>query len=73
MNVEKLVKMANQIGLFFDAMPDRPQALHDLILHIRRSWDPDMRIDLLSHVDETAGAGLSPLVREALERHRSIL
>ena len=31
MNIEHLVKMANQIGSFFSTMPDRDQAIADLL------------------------------------------
>jgi formate dehydrogenase subunit delta len=65
--------MANQIGAFFEAMPDRPEALKGIALHIRRFWEPRMRRELLAHVDDGQGAGLSPIVRDAIEAHRALL
>jgi formate dehydrogenase subunit delta len=65
MNVDHLVCMANQIGQFFEAQPDRPQALADLANHIARFWAPSMRRQLALHLAQ-GGAGLMPIVQEAL-------
>lgn len=74
MNVDKLIRMANQIGSFFEAMPDRPQALQDIALHIQRSWDPRMRAALLAELDSRPGTeGLTPIVSEAVRTHRKSL
>ena len=71
MNIEHLVKMANQIGSFFEAMPDRRQAVADAAAHIKRSWEPRMRRELIDYVDRQGGAGLSPFVREAMQLVRT--
>ena len=68
MNSSKLIKMANQIAAFFEAMPNREQAAKDIAAHIQRNWEPRMRSSLLQHVTEHGDAELSPLVREALPR-----
>ncbi|VTU29314.1 formate dehydrogenase subunit delta [Variovorax sp. PBL-E5] len=73
MQVDNLIRMANQIGSFFEAMPDRPQALKDIALHIRKFWDPRMRRAFLEHVDQTGGAALSEVLGETLRLHRDIL
>ncbi|AIY40220.1 NAD-dependent formate dehydrogenase delta subunit [Collimonas arenae] len=73
MNLEHLVKMANQIGSFFDTMPDRPQAMTDLVTHLKRSWEPRMRRELLAYVDEQGGAELMPIVLEAIHLHAGVL
>jgi formate dehydrogenase subunit delta len=72
MNIAPLVTMANQIGEFFDAMPDRPEALDGLTQHIRLFWTPKMRRAFTDHFEQTGGAGLTPIVIDAL-RKRSIL
>ena len=66
MSSEKLVMMANQIGKFFAAQKhaDQPALVAD---HIRKFWDPRMRRQILAHVAE-GGAGLDPLVLEALKQ-----
>jgi formate dehydrogenase subunit delta len=73
MHIESLVRMANQIGDFFDAMPDHAQALEGIATHIKKFWDPRMRRELLAHVDQGGATGLSPVVSEALGRHREML
>ena len=68
MKLEKLIIMANQIGSFFEAMPDREQSVADIASHLRRSWDPRMREQILASLGTADEAQLKPLVREALRR-----
>lgn len=72
MEGEKLARMANQIGAFFEAEPDRSDAIEGVTSHLRRFWEPRMRRDLYRLLD-TGGDGLSPLVREAITRNRERL
>ena len=55
MNVEHLVSMANQIGRYYEAYPDRAEALKSAATHVRRYWDPRMRTALLHHMDADNG------------------
>lgn len=71
MKPAKLIKMANQIGAFFEAMPNREQAVKDIAAHIQRNWEPRMRTALLQHISNSGDADLSPTVREALQLLRS--
>lgn len=73
MNVEHLVTMANQIARFYQAYPDRADALKSAATHLRRSWDPRMRQALLHHIDAEGGAGLDPFTLEAIRTHRAAL
>ena len=73
MDVHHLAEMANQIGQFYVAEPDRKQALLDTATHIRRFWDPRMRRALLEHLDTPGAAGLDAFVTEAVRTHRTIL
>ena len=66
MKTENLIKMANQISAFFEAMPDREQAVKDVATHILKNWDPRMRDALLVHVRDCGDGGLSAMVRDAL-------
>ena len=66
MKPAKLIKMANQIGAFFEAMPNREQAVKDIAAHIQRNWEPRMRAALLQHVDTHGDAELSVMARDAL-------
>ena len=67
MNSAHLVRMANQIGAFFEAMPDREQAVRDVADHLRRSWDPRMRTQLMATLGGAEEANLKPLVRDAVK------
>jgi formate dehydrogenase subunit delta len=66
MNTENLVKMANDIGNFFNAEPDREAAVHSVADHLKKFWDPRMRRAILSHYRE-GGVGMSEVVRAAVE------
>lgn len=73
MDTQTLVRMANQIGEFFAAMPDRRQAQEDIAAHIRKFWGPRMRLQLVQHLDEQQGEGLSDIVLAALKQHKALL
>ena len=73
MNIDHLVHMANRIGEFFQAMPDHAEAMQGIATHLKRFWEPRMRHELASYLDQPGADGLMPLVREALTLHRSML
>jgi formate dehydrogenase subunit delta len=73
MDIHHLCRMANQIGQFYRASPDRNEALLNTASHLRRFWDPRMRRELLAHLDEQEGAGLEPFVIEAVKANRQML
>ncbi len=66
MDIHHLVKMANQIGDFFAAYPDRDEAIKSIALHLKNSWEPRMRRQIIDYVYETGGPDLKPLVREGV-------
>ena len=72
MNHEHLIRMANQIGTFFESQPDRAEALEGIATHIRKFWEPRMRREFLALLDGGC-EGVHPLVREALQSHRTLL
>ena len=67
MSIEHLVKMANDIGDFFRAEPERADAVAGIANHLQRFWDPRMRRAIMSYASE-GGQGLDDLVREAVGR-----
>jgi len=69
MNIEHLVRMANDIGNFFKADPDHAQAVDGITSHLRRFWEPRMRKEIVAYA-EGGGAGMSDLVREAVLKLR---
>lgn len=73
MNPANLIKMANQIGSFFETMPDREQAQHDIASHIKRFWEPRMRRSLLQYVDQHDGVELMEIVVDTLRKQRTMV
>jgi formate dehydrogenase subunit delta len=67
MNDPQLVRMANQIAQFFEALPDQLEAAGEVAQHLRRFWTPAMRARLSEYVANN-GEGVRPLVRLAVGR-----
>lgn len=73
MNDDHLVKMCNQIGTFFESMPDREQAIESLAKHLKSFWAPSMRHQLLAQMDHGDSIELSEFSRIALKKYRELL
>jgi formate dehydrogenase subunit delta len=73
MDLDNLIVMANRIGQFFAAQPDREEALAGIAEHIRKFWVPQMRREILAAVGTDAGAAISEIVAAALIAHRPSL
>jgi formate dehydrogenase subunit delta len=69
MDIHRLIKMANDIGAFFEAEPDRSKAAKGVADHLRSFWEKRMRRQILGHLHEQQGAGLNELVVDALRTH----
>jgi formate dehydrogenase subunit delta len=66
MDIEKLVRMANQIGTFF--RHEGPEKATDSVYkHLKDFWDPSMRKGIVAHLDAGA-AGLDGHVKAAIEK-----
>ena len=61
MNIDLLIKMANEISAYFAAEPDTEQAAKDVAGHLRRYWEPRMRRQIITYYAQRQGAGLSDL------------
>lgn len=70
MDTHNLVNMANQIGQFFSAYPDQNEAIDGIAIHIRKFWEPRMRLKLFQAMDQGQTGDLSALVTKALQQHR---
>jgi len=68
MNIDLLIKMANEIGTFFTGVEvnDPEAAARDVANHLKRYWDPRMRTQMLKYYEERGGAGLSDLAKRAV-------
>jgi formate dehydrogenase subunit delta len=67
MKIERLIKMANDIGDFFNAESNKEIAADGITKHILRSWDPRMRRDIIAYCQQD-GSALSDLARTAVSR-----
>lgn len=73
MDANNLIRMANKIGVFFESMPNRAQAIEDIASHLKRFWDPRMRRAILKIIDDKQDAAMTDIVREAINTHRTLL
>ncbi|MGA9665142.1 MAG: formate dehydrogenase subunit delta [Gallionella sp.] len=73
MDMQNLIHMANQIGSFFEAMPEHDEALQGIAGHFQHFWEPRMRSQLLEYVDAENGKDLNPIVVSAIHAHREKL
>lgn len=69
MQTETLIKMANQIGDFFESYPDQAQAQKDIAYHLNRFWTKNMRNQIADHVAKKNGEGLHAKVASAIAQH----
>ena len=73
MNTNTSVEMSNQIGHFFDSMPERDQPTLDIAMHLKRFWAPSMRRRLLEQAGQQGAAHLRQIVRDAISRHADLI
>ena len=69
MDTEKLIKMANQIGDFFEANPNEEEAMLEIGSHLNKFWNSVMIKSIVAHVQQHQGAGLHPKVIAAIQQH----
>lgn len=65
MHIESLVKMANDIAVFFASESSVEEAPQNVASHLVRFWDVRMRREIIAH-SRQGGAGLSDLARRAV-------
>jgi formate dehydrogenase subunit delta len=69
MQTDTLIKMANQVGDFFEAEPNQVQAQKDIANHLNKFWTKDMRNQIAAHVQANQGTGLHGQVISAIAAH----
>jgi formate dehydrogenase subunit delta len=67
MKIKTLIRMANDIGDFFNAESNKEIAAEGITKHILRSWDPRMRRDIIAYLKED-GSELNALAKVAVSR-----
>ena len=72
---DNLVKMANQIGTFFESQSSGDPALAAQAVagHLKLFWAPTMRVDLIATFDRGETAPMMPVVKAAIVAHRLTL
>jgi formate dehydrogenase subunit delta len=70
MDIHHLVKMANDIGAFYESLPDRNEAISSIATHLKNFWEPRMRREIIDHAKRGVEQDprLKELVREAVLR-----
>lgn len=72
-NDDNLIRMANQIGTFFESMPDRNEALQGIATHLEKFWDPRMRHAFLALVDGSRQHNVNAIVLASVRAHRDLI
>ncbi|MDT4332647.1 formate dehydrogenase subunit delta [Methylomonas sp. MED-D] len=67
MDNSNLVKMANNIGAFFQSEPEHDVAVSGVETHIRNFWEPRMRKQIVEYLQH-GGNELLDIVAEAVKR-----
>ena len=65
MEIHHLVKMANEIGTFFEGAEDRHEAVASIAAHLRNFWEPRMRAQIIEYAHGADG-DLKDIVKEAV-------
>ncbi|MFN8006203.1 MAG: formate dehydrogenase subunit delta [Terriglobia bacterium] len=73
MEIQHLIKMANNIASFFEAESEDSKGATGVADHLKNFWDPRMRRQILQYANEQGGAGLKGIVLEALRTHANRL
>ena len=68
---DKIVRMANDIGNFYQSDPDREHAIAGMVSHIGRFWARRLREKLISH-SKQADSGLTSFSLAAAARLEAI-
>jgi formate dehydrogenase subunit delta len=65
-NIDLMIKMANEIGSFWEGELGEDKAANDVATHLRRYWEPRMRAQMITYFEERQGAGLSDVAKKAV-------
>jgi formate dehydrogenase subunit delta len=63
--IDKLVRMANQIGDFYAAVPER-EGIEGVATHLRMYWTPKMIREIIAFADQ-GRPGLNAIAARAVE------
>jgi formate dehydrogenase subunit delta len=66
MNIDLLIKMANQITEFWEGEAGHDVAVKEVATHLRRYWEPRMRKQMIAYLEERQGSGLNDVAKAAV-------
>jgi formate dehydrogenase subunit delta len=66
MNIDLLIKMANQITDFWEGETGEEGAVTQVATHLRRYWEPRMRAQIVEYYEARQGAGLNDVAKKAV-------
>lgn len=66
MNIDHLIKMANEITAFWEGEVGEDKAANEVATHLKRYWEPRMRAQMISYFEQRQGAGLNDIARRAV-------
>ena len=66
MNIDLLIKMANQITSFWEGETGAEAAATEVATHLRRYWEPRMRAQMIAYYEERQGSGLNDIALKAV-------
>ena len=66
MNIDHMIKMANEITSFWEGEAGPDKAAVEVASHLRRFWEPRMRAQMISYFEERQGAGLNDVAKAAI-------
>ena len=67
MNIDLLIKMANEITAFWEGEATTQEvAVKEVASHVRRFWEPRMRAQMFTYLEQRQGAGLSETALKAM-------
>jgi formate dehydrogenase subunit delta len=66
MNIDLLIKMANEITSFWEGEVGEEKAPNEVATHLKRYWEPRMRAQMIGYFEERQGAGLNDIAKAAV-------
>ena len=66
MNIDLLIKMANQITEFWEGEAGHDVAVKEVATHLRRYWEPRMRAQMITYYHQRKGSGLNEIAMAAV-------
>jgi formate dehydrogenase subunit delta len=66
MNIDLLIKMANEISSFWEGEAGEEAGAKEVASHIRRFWEPRMRAQMFTYFEQRQGSGLSDVAKKAI-------